>query len=167
LSQPFSSSSGTLTLKTSAQVVREGSRHRTVGQKTKMWRTKTVGYPVFDVSAPQKSQCRSGLEVSLPAYSHQAYFGKCLVLAFSLSSTPQLPGNSQVCLTHYKRCCLPLFSPFLLLSSLLLLLLPLPSLSPFSSSPLSPYFQGWPLLLYSVFLPFSVSSPSTPSPFPE
>jgi hypothetical protein len=30
-----------------------------------------------------------------------------LVLAFCLSSAPQLHGNSQVCLTHYKRGCLP------------------------------------------------------------
>jgi hypothetical protein len=29
------------------------------------------------------------------------------LLAFLLGSTPQLPGNSQVCLIHYKRGCVP------------------------------------------------------------
>ena len=29
------------------------------------------------------------------------------LLAFCLGSAPQLPGNTQVCLTHNKRCCLP------------------------------------------------------------
>jgi hypothetical protein len=45
------------------------------------------------------------------------------LLAFCLSSTPQLPGNSQVCLTQYKRGC---FLAFLLL---LCPLNPSPSLS--------------------------------------
>jgi len=36
------------------------------------------------------------------------------VLVFLLGSAPQLPGNSQVCLTHYKRGCLPPFPPFLI-----------------------------------------------------
>jgi hypothetical protein len=47
----------------------------------------------------------------------------CMSLVFCLSSTPQLPGNSQVGLTHYKRGCLPpppsLALPFLLLLSFL------------------------------------------------
>jgi hypothetical protein len=62
-------------------------------------------------------------------------------------SFPQLPGNSQVGLAHYKRGCLP--SPC---SLTLLLLLPysclLPSHSP-SPSSLSPRGHGRPLLLYS------------------
>ena len=32
------------------------------------------------------------------------------MLAFSLGSAPQLPGNSQMYLTHYKRGCLPLLT---------------------------------------------------------
>jgi hypothetical protein len=70
----------------------------------------------------------------------------------SLSSTPQLPGNSQVWLTHYKRGCLPL--PCSLALAFLL-----PPLSPFSS-PLSPQANVWPLLLYpppSVCLCLSLS----------
>ena len=51
---------------------------------------------------------------------------KALLLTFSLGSTPQLPGNSQVCLTHYKRGCVPLLSLLLSCScSALLFLLPL------------------------------------------
>jgi hypothetical protein len=45
-----------------------------------------------------------------------------LLLAFTLGSAPQLPGNSQVCLTHFKGSCLP----------------PLLSLAP-ASCPLSPF----------------------------
>ena len=52
------------------------------------------------------------------------------VLAFCLSSAPQLPGNGQVCLTHYKRGCLPP-PPSCSLASLL-------SLCPLSPSPSLP-----------------------------
>ena len=70
------------------------------------------------------------------------------VLAFCLGSAPQLPGNSQVCLTHYKRGCSPL--PLALAFLLLPLLLPTPN------SPLSTC--SW---------PFSVSTTlSTPFPMP-
>lgn len=58
------------------------------------------------------------------------------LLAFCLSSAPQLPVNSQVGLTH----CLPL-SPSLFLSCYLVL--------PF---PISPCAHGQPLLLYSLSL---------------
>ena len=69
------------------------------------------------------------------------------MLAFCLGSAPQLPGNSQVCLTHYKRGCSPLLS--LLLSSPLALA-PLPSIPSLPILlPLSPCAHGWPLLLYS------------------
>jgi hypothetical protein len=55
---------------------------------------------------------------------------------------PQLPGNSHVCLAHYKRGCL---SPPLVFVSLL----PLALLSPpLSLPPLCGH--GWPLLLYSL-----------------
>ena len=55
---------------------------------------------------------------------------------------PQLPSNSHVGLTHYKRGCLP--PPRSLASC------PLASpLSPFPS-PLSPHGHGLPLLLYSL-----------------
>jgi hypothetical protein len=81
-----------------------------------------------------------------------------MLFAFCLSSTPQLPGNSQVCsypqlpgnsqvgLTHYKRGCLPPpLSLWLLLLSCPLGLFPflyLPSLSTCSG-------HGRPLLFYS------------------
>ena len=64
-----------------------------------------------------------------------------LLLAFSLGSAPQFPGNSQVWLTHYKRDCLPpplsLSCPLALLLLLLILplLTPLPPLSAFLSTP--------------------------------
>ena len=88
-------------------------------------------------------------------------------LAFCLGSIPQLPGNSQVCLTHYKKGCLPLLS--LLLSCILY-----PALSPcpFLLSLHSPlpsllYVLIADLLLYSLSLPFSVSTTvSTPFPMP-
>jgi hypothetical protein len=87
------------------------------------------------------------------------------MLAFLLGSTPQLPGNNQVCLTHYKRGCLP---PLLSCSLTLFLLCPFSPLSPPPPSTCS-----WPASLYSYFLPpppsfpFSVSShPSTPRPPP-
>ena len=53
------------------------------------------------------------------------------MLAFSLGSHPQLPCNSQVCLTQYERnCLLPLFSLaiLLLLPLLTLSLFPFPTL---------------------------------------
>jgi hypothetical protein len=63
------------------------------------------------------------------------------VLAFCLSSTPQLPGNSKVGLTHYKRGCLPLLALLLLSCSCssLLASCPLPSSLSFPSLPLSPF----------------------------
>jgi hypothetical protein len=42
-----------------------------------------------------------------PTFSNPATAAMLLLLAFCLSSAPQLPDNSQVCLTHYKRGCLP------------------------------------------------------------
>jgi hypothetical protein len=71
------------------------------------------------------------------------------VLAFSLGCAPQLPGNSQVCLTHYKK---GYWTPLSL--TLLLLLLP-------PHSPTPPCAHSLPLLLFS--LPFS----QLPSPCPE
>lgn len=70
---------------------------------------------------------------------------KVLLLAFILGSGPQLPGNSQVCQTHYKSGCSP-FLTFLLssLSYSLMLLLPYsPTLSvSFLSIPLPPLSPG-------------------------
>ena len=73
------------------------------------------------------------------------------MLAFCLSSSPQLPGNSQVGLTHYKRGCLPPPPSLdLLLSSFSLPFLG-SSLPPSPLSfPLSPRVHGQPLLLYSL-----------------
>jgi hypothetical protein len=71
-------------------------------------------------------------------------------LAFSLGSAPLLPGNSQVCLTHYKRSC---WTPPCSLA--LLLSYPLPPHS------LSPSLHGWPLLLLSLSAFFL-----TPLPIP-
>jgi len=68
---------------------------------------------------------------------------KVPVLAFILGSVPQLPGNSQVCLTQYKGGCLPL--PHSL--SLLLFSLSVPSLLIFSLPALSPC-SCWPLLFF-------------------
>jgi len=77
-----------------------------------------------------------------------------ILLAFCLSSASQLPGNSQVCLTHYKRGC----SPPPTLSCSLTFLLPLYSVLFFL-----PSFFPFPC-------PFSTCSwsASTPllSPFP-
>jgi hypothetical protein len=42
------------------------------------------------------------------------------MLAFLLSSAPQLPGKSQVSLTHYKRGCLPPPLSLVLFSSIAL-----------------------------------------------
>jgi hypothetical protein len=75
------------------------------------------------------------------------------MLAFSLGSAPQLPGNIQVCLTHYKRSYLPhplSFSPALANPY------PLFPLSPFPS-PL-PHAHDQSLLVSSLALPFSVST---------
>jgi hypothetical protein len=71
------------------------------------------------------------------------------MLAFCLgSAAPQLPGNSQLCLTRYKRGCLPPLYSFLL-SCFPSVFLPPPLLSPFLSPSLSSHAHGWPLLLYS------------------
>ena len=44
----------------------------------------------------------------LPTVPHSSpVCSKAQLLAFCLSSTPQIPGNSQAGLTHYKRGCLP------------------------------------------------------------
>jgi hypothetical protein len=76
-----------------------------------------------------------------------------VLLAFCLNFAPQLPGNSQVCLTHYKWGCLP--PP---LSLILTFLLPLCSLPiPFST----PSMSSWPTPLFP-----PLSSPPLPSPFP-
>jgi hypothetical protein len=64
-------------------------------------------------------------------------------LAFCLSSTPQLPGNSQVGLTHYKRGCLPPRPSLALLGSSLSSPILIPLL-------LSPHGHGQPLLPYSL-----------------
>jgi hypothetical protein len=69
-----------------------------------------------------------------------------------LSGPPQLPGNSQVGLTHYKRGCLPP-PPSLTPASLLWLSCPLdPHLSSFPSCAPPPRVHGRPLLLYSPLL---------------
>jgi len=85
---------------------------------------------------------------------------RCLpqLLAFCLAPPLQLPGNSQVCLTHYKRGCLPLLSLLLSCSSL-------PAVSPLSpvSSPFFPhahdclYFSSTLLLLF--LCPTTLSTP--------
>ena len=74
--------------------------------------------------------------------------------------SPQLPGNSQVGLAHYKRGCLspPLsysYSCFLL--AFLLPSFPLAPPIPTFLSPLSPCGHGWPLLLYSLLLSASTT----------
>jgi hypothetical protein len=78
------------------------------------------------------------------------YFGspRHNLLEFLLGSIPQLPGNSQVCLTQYKRDCL---SPFSLSYSL-----PSLSLSPHSHTFLS--MCSW---LASTRL-YTLSAPPTP-----
>jgi hypothetical protein len=94
---------------------------------------------------------------------------KMEVLAFCLSSTTQLPGNSQIGLTHYKRGCLPppcslydLLTSCLLLSCLSLLL----PCSPHSLT-LSFYFviAGLYLFTLSLSLPF-FSSTTLLTPLP-
>jgi len=79
----------------------------------------------------------------------------CL-LAFSLGYSPQLPGNNQVSLTHYKRGCLPILSCSLLFSCTCSLTL-FPHL-------LSPGAPGQSLLLFSFSLSaflflYSINSP--------
>ena len=64
------------------------------------------------------------------------------VLTFCLNSTPQLPGNSQVGLTHYKRGCLP----------------PPPSLVPSCSSPLALTLSPHPFPISSPLSPLSTGS---------
>jgi len=82
------------------------------------------------------------------------------VLVFLLGSAPQLPHNSQVCLTQYKRFCLPLLTLLLSYSP------SLPLLSPFSSllsPPVRPALT--PLLLFSLSLSLSLLclySPNSP-----
>jgi hypothetical protein len=75
------------------------------------------------------------------------------LLAFLLGSTPQLPGNSQVCLTHYKRDSAPPTSLILLLSAP-----SLPALSPSLPIPFTPLSPCVPdqtlLLLLFLFLLF-------------
>ena len=73
---------------------------------------------------------------------HQVAHTLSVDTSLLLGFTPQLPSNSQVCLTHYKRGCLPPPHSLALFSSPLALV-PLPSPHP-------------------LFLPFSVSIPSTP-----
>ena len=74
---------------------------------------------------------------------------------------PQLPGNSQVCLTHSNRVCSPLLSLILLPSYTLTLSvpslsIPLPTLSKCS---------GWPSPHLCVSL--SLLPPQLPSPCPK
>jgi hypothetical protein len=76
-----------------------------------------------------------------------------VLLAFCLGSTPQLPGNSQVCLTNYKKGCLP--PP------------PLPLLSPFPHPPLCPGAHDWSLLLFSLSLSLLLPLPPHPHPHPH
>jgi hypothetical protein len=83
------------------------------------------------------------------------------VLAFLLGSTPQLPGNSQVCLTLYKRSCLPLLSyPLTYSFPFLSLLFPFPSSLLFSSLLFSSLLFSSLLFssLLSLFLPPSLSA---------
>ena len=98
------------------------------------------------------------------------------MLGFCLSSTPQLPGNSQLCpspllpgnslvgLVHYKRGCLPLPLPYSLSLSFSLA----QSWAPLPSSPLPPLSTwSWPpLLLYSLLLSafLCLSYPLSPPP---
>jgi hypothetical protein len=81
------------------------------------------------------------------------------LLAFCLGSAPQLPGNSQMCLTHYKRGCLP--PPLSLLFLLFLLDPALPS--PDFSPPLSILVAG----LYSLSLSLSLLLSQLPSHAPN
>ena len=85
------------------------------------------------------------------------------MLAFYLGSATQLPGNSQVCLTHYKRGCLP---PPLSLALLPLLQLFTPSLLIPLSTP-SPCAHGWLLFLYSSACFLSLHFTQISSPCPE
>ena len=86
--------------------------------------------------------------------NHHRFPGTAIIGVSILSSAPQLLGNSQVCLTHYKRGCLP---PPLSLA-LAHFSFSLPSLSPFLS-PLS--MCSWPtstpLRSLSLFLTLCLS----------
>jgi hypothetical protein len=87
------------------------------------------------------------------------------MLAFCLNSTPQLPGNSQVVLTYYKRGCLP---PPPSLTHLLSYSCLLPPCSPCLPIlfPLSPRGHGLHLLLYSPSLCLSLALlPPLPMPW--
>ena len=76
-----------------------------------------------------------------------------LVLAFLLSSAPHLPGDSQICPTHYKRgYLLPPHSLALLSSSP-----SVPPLSPHSPPLLFHHVHGQPLLCLSVCLSVCLS----------
>ena len=76
------------------------------------------------------------------------------VLAFCLSSTPQLPDNSQVGLVYYKTGCLPPPLTLLLLLSCLL-------------APCSPSLHiSSPLFLYSLLLSDFAASTTLLSPLP-
>jgi hypothetical protein len=89
---------------------------------------------------------------------------RLLVLVFLLGFAPQLPGNSQVCLIHYKRGCLPLLTLLSSYSLTLCLFSLFPHLSPLSLhmllASLSP---PPPLLCLSLFLLHL----QLPSPFPK
>jgi hypothetical protein len=98
-----------------------------------------------------------------PAFLHEREnkrtgLGSLLVLAFCINSTPQLSGNSQVGLAHYKRGCLALLSLLLLLLSCLFLL-PLALLLPLSFHFLPPLpTWSWQASILSLSLPFSAST---------
>ena len=81
------------------------------------------------------------------------------MLAYCLSSAPQLPGNSQLCLTHYKGgCSAP--HPFSLALAYLR-----SALSSHPFSPLSPHSPPHSLSKSSWPASTSVLSPPSPSPF--
>ena len=96
-----------------------------------------------------------------------------LLLAFCLGSAPQLPGNSQVCLTHYKRGCLPPLLSCLLAPALSSCPTPPPPHSPHLSLSLhmlmASLYSSTLFLSLSLFLSsFSDSTTlSTPLPMPN
>ena len=83
-----------------------------------------------------------------------------LVLVFGLSPTPQLPGNSQVGLTHYKKGYLPLLPLLPSCSSFLALTL---SPGPFPIPFPSPLHVLMASLYSSTSLSLSFSLPLLPS----
>jgi hypothetical protein len=84
------------------------------------------------------------------------------LLVFCLGSAPQLPGKSQVCLTHYNGAARPLLTLLLLLPfSLLVLLL----LTPSPYSPPLPSLQVLMADLYSSTLSLCLSLPLLSSQF--